>query len=77
MYQKDNQDWLQPPEEGLDKGTSAVEVRACFQKHAHLPHMGAPSFATANAVVHCKIMETIFPSPAGMSLTKFSLARNN
>ncbi len=29
------------------------------------------------SVLHCKKRLVIFPSPAGMSLTKFSLAGNN
>jgi hypothetical protein len=36
-----------------------------------------PTYAAQLTIQHCKKRLVIFPSPAGMSLTKLSLARKN
>ncbi len=41
------------------------------------PPISAPGKICGMWTVHCKKESPVFPSPAGMSLTKFSLAKNN
>jgi hypothetical protein len=48
-----------------------------FSKHIHFSIPQASLKKKRKSSVHCKKRFVIFPSPAGMSLTKLSLAGNN
>ncbi len=47
------------------------------QSHANSTLLAAHHTSQAKYTVHCKKRLAVFPSPAGMSLTKLSLAGNN
>jgi len=42
-----------------------------LQTHGYIP------YRSGNKILHCKKSFSIFPSPAGISLTKLSLGGNN
>jgi len=52
-------------------------LQAIKQKAVNLLLCNPNPKTIVNSMLHCKKRLAIFPSPAGMSLTKLSLARNN